>query len=165
LLPGFFKRHEIDEAMKAYIQNNGTDFTSVAADYFGWGATGSDKRKYALKMGFKELEFDGVHYLINTLFDWSDPMGAGATGYLKDHDFLAFPVTSFKDASSGVLSKNMSELYAIRNGYSRELEVWNLDGAGGRNAYVTDVDKATTILRSEVGFMAACVNQCIYGTH
>ena len=159
LAVGARRRNEIEDACKNFIQGNGTDLTSDVRSYI-LGNKPADK---LLSVGFQQIYKGGVNILLNTIEEFSDPVGLGLTGYDMDKAGMVIPLSTMKDPKSGKVLDNIAIRYVENNGYSRKLEVWANGAAGGDvMRYDNDIDEKLIHMRAHLGLQILMANQMMY---
>jgi hypothetical protein len=147
---------DIRTAAQAYIDGNGTDYTTDVAGMFG----GKDK---ALGVNFTQIKLGDMTYLLKEVEAWNDPEAYSASGYDIPKYGIVVPVQKVRDAKSGIVMDNLAVRYRAKDGYSRRMEAWSLAGAGGPafRPYTSETDEAMMYLRSHLGLQALKMNQAV----
>ena len=157
LAVGARRRAEMENSIKDYLQGNGTDFSAGAVNSLG----GNDMKDRMLSVGFSEIYKNGIHYLVQTVDDFSNPETFGRDGYNLDKEMLVLPIEKIKDArNNGKLQNNLSTRYVAKGAYSRKFEMWSQGAAGGdTSSYSGDVDEKVWYMRTHLGFQVLGANQ------
>ena len=148
------------------IENSGVSFVQGTSgglnvnftDIEGMGYTTSGDPAMTLNIGFKAIKKSGVLFLLYTLPDLTNPWMMGVdTTKLTDAGMM-IPITTVKDAKSGLTIPNLSARYVGIGGYSRKRVVGTLAGMDGfaqqRFGYplISQVDGFNTYWLSHVMF-------------
>lgn len=144
--------NDLDNAVKDYIDGNGTDLTRVEKTLF------KGNRELSLSLNVKVITKGGITFVIKPMDVWSNPKTFGNTGYNLDQYGLWCPITQVKDPMNGALMPNIASRYRAMGGYSRRFETWRLAGAGG-GLYVKSIDEENTEFRAHHGLQMFKVNQ------
>lgn len=135
-----------------FLAQTGIDYTRVEKTIF------KGNRELSLSVNFKTITKGGVTFMIKPYDNWSNPKTWGSTGYNLEEYGILFPLSTVKDAKSGLKMNNVGIKYLQKDGYSRRFESWSVKGAGG-GLYVTDVDRADFYLRAHQMFYMVAANQ------
>lgn len=151
------RRNEMHKLMKAFVQNNGTDFTSDDAKNL-FGIDKSTAR--ALSLGLRKIDDGSDVHLLKTVDDWTNPVQLGSKDYDAMWWDIVIPISSFKDPVNGQKLDNICTRYVDYNGYNRRMEAWKYGAAGGDQAnYQGDIDQITYNWRTHQGLQSLKVNQ------
>ena len=148
---------DIRTAAQAFIDGNGTDYTTDVAGVFG----GKDK---ALSVNFTQIKLGDMTYLLKEVEAWNDPTAYSATGYDIPKYGVVVPTKQMvRDPKRGIMMDNLAVCYPEKDGYSRRFEVWN-EGAAGGAAYMPyngEYDESMWYLRAQMGLQALKMNQSV----
>jgi hypothetical protein len=148
--------NDVENAAKTYLEYTGADFTKVTNILFG------GNQEMAVALNFKAFTKGGVTYMCKVMDQWSNPVTFGATGYEYDQYGIIMPMSSFKDAKSGVTTDNILTRVRAMDGYDRRFTMWKVGAAGpDMSTYVNGIDKLSHYLRAHLGLEFNKVNQCI----
>lgn len=139
---------EIENTMVAYLANTNAQFVDPV-------------QKKAVEIGFKRLEKGGRTFMFDTMYELSNRQTLGITGSVYEGAGMFLPIMKMRDAKSGQLVDNIGARYKEKNGYSRKMEIWSVNGAGP-GLKVTDIDKASTYMRGDIGAHILGANQMIW---
>lgn len=154
----------IDDAIKTYLQGNGTDFTKEVMDFFDLNGNGNDtsRKDMAIAMGFRNIYMYGFNWVKNEINEFSDPTSFGAPGYNYPTAGLVIPMGYVKQPNGANSEMNIAEKYVEANGYSRKVEIIPIAGAGNWNPKVIADDLAEIQTRMHRGLQIMSANNCTY---
>jgi hypothetical protein len=141
---------EIENTLTAYLSNTNAQFTTAAEEK-------------AVNIGYRKLIKGGRTFLYDTEFALSDRQTFGIAGSTYEGAGFMMPMMKVRDVKSGQLVDNIGARYKEKNGYSRKMEIWSVSGAGP-GLKVTDIDKKSTYMRTDMGAHILGPNQMIWLT-
>lgn len=147
--------NEVEQALKDYVQGNGTDFIKRAGD-----SIMGPNNDMMLHLGFKGMEIGGFQYLFNVINELSNPEGLGRAGYDLNKYAFVLPIEDVRNPTGKGTQKNIATRYIKKGNYSRKFEMWSEGAAGGDTSnYTTDVDQKLYYMRTHIGFQILAANQ------
>lgn len=163
LLPvAYGLRTQISNTLKDYMNNTAFGYAvqsgGFRSDLFNEFSSPED---FFLWLDFSGIHKAGYNYLIRTMSELTEQMGAGTEGYNYSGNGYAIPVETFtnKDGSNATLP-SIGYRYKELGGYSREMEIKYTGGAGLTPA-TTSLDAKNLDIRSEIGGEWALGNHMI----
>jgi len=147
---------DVREALKDYMDGNGTDYTNTVKALFGGDAD------LAAAVNFQSVKLGNVTYVLRELDHFNNPKTFAISGYDMPKQGFFFPLSTTMAQVNGkkVKMDNIATRYLSKDGYSRRFETWATKGAGG-GTYVHDVDKASFYARADIMLQALGMNQTV----
>lgn len=171
---------ELREVLKEYV---GVDvgMKYVMGEMFG-NLDENMAKGLAVAVGFQSIELTPSNrkFHFKNITSFSDPMMMGSTSYTYKNMFLCAPIGTFRNEQTkaqmtstfgegynGTEMPYFGYVYSAKNGYSREMEMWETGAAGGEGRrigkYTDDVDIERVHYRGEFGAWAGGGNLWVVG--
>jgi hypothetical protein len=142
----------MENTLVPFLANTNINYEEMTRTYAGAGKE--------IAVEFSQLKKSGRTFNYKAMMEFSDRQTFGIEGSVTDTYALWIPVATVKDAKSGLRVSNIGYRYKEKNGYSRKMENWVVNGAGP-GLKVSEYDLNASFLRCEIGAMTLGANQMI----
>jgi hypothetical protein len=154
---GLFSRAyttEFENALSAFLANTNINYveSQMEAKYGRQGKS--------ICTDFNSVKRGARTFMYQTFMEFSNRQTFGIAGSVAQTYGVFVPMVTKKDPKSLQLTDNIGARYKEKNGYSRKMEIWSVNGAGP-GLKVTDLDMNFTYMRSEIGAHQMGVNQML----
>ena len=147
---------DMENALVSYLANTQIDYTGFKSEMWG----NMDPKDYMAWIGFSGFKKNGYKYMFTKLDEFNDVQGAGATGHKYREMCISMPFSTLKNKGNQVDVPYLGYQYKELGGYSRELEVFKIGGAGPITK-TESTDLLSCEFRSEIAFHPAMGSQWI----
>lgn len=144
---------EMENTLVAYLANTNIVFEEIGNRFGGDGKS--------IAVDFSILKKSGRTFMYRREMAFSDRQTLGIEGSIYDGAALFLPCQKIKDAKTGEFVDNIGARYKEKNGYSRKMEIWSVNGAGNGPKY-TQYDLNNTYMRADIGAHILGANQMIW---
>ncbi len=154
---GLFSRQyttEFENALSTFLANTNINYVESQMES-RYGQSGK-----AVCTDFSSLKRGGRTFMYSTFMEFSNRQTFGIEGSVASSYGVFIPMLKKKDAKTLQLTNNIGARYKEKNGYSRKMEIWSVNGAGP-GLKVTEFDLNNTYMRSEIGAQQMGVNQML----
>jgi hypothetical protein len=156
---GFQYHNDVENSIKDYLDNTYFNYAKDALpDSSVLG--GGDPMEYFVFFGFRAYHKGSFTYISRKQPEFTDPQGMGATGFGYPNYSVKIPMGSFTDTKTKESFPLFSGEYKELDGYSREIEIYKLGGAGPIQK-TSPIDAMSFYWQSEIAFHGSSANQVI----
>lgn len=152
-------RRELENSMLDFFMR---DLATFAGKFKPESLAGSDPNDFFAWMGFSGVYKNGYYTLFNSLDEFDDIQGMGATGYQYTNSALWMPFETMKN--KGMDKRDVSSIgyrYKELNGYNREMEIIKTGGVSVITETST-LDGMKIDFRSDIGGEWALGNAWVF---
>lgn len=144
---------EMENTLVAYLANTNIVFEELGDRFNGDGKS--------IAVDFSILKKSGRTFMYRREMAFSDRQTLGIEGSIYDGAALFLLCQKVKDAKTGEFVDNIGARYKEKNGYSRKMEIWSVNGAGN-GPKLTQYDYNSTYMRADIGAHILGANQMIW---
>lgn len=143
----------MENTLVAYLANTNIVFEELGDRFNGDGKS--------IAVDFSILKKSGRTFMYRREMAFSDRQTLGIEGSIYDGAALFLPCQKIKDTKTGEFIDNIGARYKEKNGYSRKMEIWSVNGAGN-GPKLTQYDYNSTYMRADIGAHILGANQMIW---
>lgn len=153
VLNDVFKYDLVDALAKSAFENPYIDY-SAKTEYFKPG-------DFVASFGYRATKAGGCQFLFMTLPEFTSPVGFGASTSPEPEWRLVAPIDLSARDEQGRTIPSFGYRYASMAGFSRELMIGTIVGAGSTNNPIVsnEFDQRRAFMISEIGFQIIAANQ------
>lgn len=140
-------RREVENSMLDFFMR---DLGTFAGKFKPESLAGSNPNDFFAWLGFSGVYKNGYYTLFNSLDEFDDPQGMGATGYQYTNSALWMPLATIKNKGDKRDVSSIGYRYKELNGYNREMEIIKTGGVSVITETST-LDGMKIDFRSDIG--------------